>query len=106
MENVIFLPAGDCALCVEFGNAISPELNEKVQNLAQVLEQTPLKGMIETVPTFRSLLIQYNPSIISYSRLCKKLQKICEIKKRTENKPKVHTIPVCYDCLLYTSRCV
>ena len=47
------LPAGDCALVVEFGDIISEELNRKVQDLNEELKKIELKGVVETVPTLR-----------------------------------------------------
>ena len=50
------LPAGDCALVVEFGNEINEALNRKVQCLNEKVAAAHVKGIVETVPTFRSLM--------------------------------------------------
>ncbi|MBI2080531.1 MAG: carboxyltransferase domain-containing protein, partial [candidate division NC10 bacterium] len=52
-----FLPAGDAALTVEFGNRIAIPLNRKVRALAVALEQAGVPGVVEVVPTYRSLTI-------------------------------------------------
>jgi hypothetical protein len=59
------LPLGDAALTVEFGNAISPELNDQVVALDIALASADLDGIIETAPSYRSLLICYEPLAIS-----------------------------------------
>lgn len=56
-----FLPAGDKAIIVEFGDEISPELNRRVRNLKLAIEKAPVPGIIETVPTYRSLLVYFDP---------------------------------------------
>lgn len=56
-----FLPAGDRALVVEFGDAISRDLSRRVLALDAALRRAALPGVVETVPTFRSLLVHYDP---------------------------------------------
>ncbi len=64
-----FLPVGDAALTVEFGDAISPELNDMVVALDIAVTAAELDGIIETIPSYRSLLICYEPLEISYQHL-------------------------------------
>lgn len=56
-----FLPVGDGALCVEFGDGISPELNALVHQARTAIDAARLEGVIECVPSFRSLLVHYDP---------------------------------------------
>jgi KipI family sensor histidine kinase inhibitor len=56
------LPLGDAGVVVEFGgDAISDQANAAVRALRLVLEERRLPGLVETVPTYRSLLIIYDP---------------------------------------------
>ena len=59
------LDAGDGALTIEFGDRIAPELVARVRSLAQVLDAAlargELPGVIETMPTFRSLTVLFDP---------------------------------------------
>ncbi|UCG36332.1 MAG: 5-oxoprolinase subunit PxpB [Candidatus Bathyarchaeota archaeon] len=64
-----YLPVGDKALLVEFGNAISLEMNRKVHALDRAVSQAKLLGVEECVPTYRSLLVYYDPLETSYERL-------------------------------------
>jgi len=63
------MPLGDQALVVEFGNVISPEVNSRVHALHDAVSKAKLWGVGECVPTYRSLLITYDPIKISYENL-------------------------------------
>ena len=54
------LPAGDSALVVDFGNVIDEKINDKVHALAAALEAKKTNGIIEMVPTFRSLMVCFD----------------------------------------------
>lgn len=98
MTNIKLLPAGDSAVCAEFGRKISPEINRRVTALKKALEKRNLPGITETVPSFRSLLICYDPLILSYDRLKEEILRAAEDNTGESGEPKrvVH-IPVCYD---------
>jgi KipI family sensor histidine kinase inhibitor len=69
-----FLLAGDAALVVEFGqalgtSAIDLEINRRVHALARALAECPLPGLGETVPSYRSLLVHYDPLRLSYAEV-------------------------------------
>jgi KipI family sensor histidine kinase inhibitor len=55
------LTAGDCALVVEFGDAIDPGLNREVRELWRAIEHAGTRCIVEMVPTYRSLLVYYDP---------------------------------------------
>lgn len=57
------LPAGDAALVAELGDTIDPALNEAVQALDAALTDAAPAGLVETVPTYRSLLVHYDPCL-------------------------------------------
>jgi KipI family sensor histidine kinase inhibitor len=69
-----FLLMGDRGLLVEFGDEISAEVNEKVRKMALAIQAETPDGVIEVVPTYRSLLVLYNPLIISLEDLKKRLE--------------------------------
>jgi len=50
---------GDRGLLVEFANELSVEINARVRALGQALHGVP--GVVEVIPTFRSLLIVLDP---------------------------------------------
>jgi KipI family sensor histidine kinase inhibitor len=88
---------GDRGLLLEFGDEISPEVNEKVRRMALAIQAESIEGMIETVPTYRSLLVLYNPLILPADELKKRLIRLEEELKQTSfPDPKLTKIPVLY----------
>jgi allophanate hydrolase subunit 1 len=63
------LQAGDTALAIEFGDTIDRRLSAWVLALARRLEEARLGGIMETVPTFRSLLVYYDPLVLPVASL-------------------------------------
>lgn len=61
------LSSGDAALVVEFGDTVDPKLNAAVLALDGALAGQP--GIVETVPTYRSLLIHYDPLATSFAQV-------------------------------------
>lgn len=96
-EKANFRIAGDCGLLVEYGNTIDPAVNQKVRSMAIVVKDNMPAGVIEIIPTYRSILIYYDPSITTPSLLKATLtdleSSLSEIKIPP---PKVVEIPVCY----------
>ena len=74
MAEVRFLLTGDTSLTVEFGNEISEEINAQIRAFNIALDQSGIKGIVETVPTYRSLMVHYDPGVIAYGPLVKKLK--------------------------------
>ena len=67
--SVRFLPAGDRGLVVEFGNEVSSAISAQVRTLDADLAAARIPGVVEAVPTYRSLGIEYDPSEISFEAL-------------------------------------
>ncbi len=63
------IACGDSALVVELADQIDEETNKRVIALADMLATQPIAGVIETVPTYRSLLVTYDPIVIRGKRL-------------------------------------
>ena len=62
-------PAGDQALVVEIGEGIDEIVNQRVHALALALERRELPGIVDLVPTYRSLLVNYDPLRIEFAAL-------------------------------------
>ena len=95
--GVRFRLAGDRGLLAEYGDTISPEVNRKVRQVAAALEAQPLRGVIEVIPTYRSLFLLYDPMATSPEELQAALLELEE--RLTEVKippPREVEIPVCY----------
>ncbi len=64
-----FLAAGDTAFVVEFGEAVDPAINRQVMDLARAIRQTAPAGVVDLVPTFRSLMVHYDPTTVRRTAL-------------------------------------
>ncbi|MGE0750523.1 MAG: allophanate hydrolase subunit 1 [Variibacter sp.] len=91
-----FLDAGETALVVEFGTTVDPQINDRVLALDAAFAALQLAGVRETVPTYRSLMIHYDPLVISRGALIDAVQKV-EAAPEIASRPKNHwMIPCCY----------
>jgi KipI family sensor histidine kinase inhibitor len=89
------LPCGDTALAVEFGSDIDPRLNARVLALdARVREAVP--DVIETVPTYRSLLVHYDPLAIDFEAICVILQNLARDLPDEPVQRRLWRVPVVY----------
>lgn len=95
-ETQFFL-MGDRGLLLEFGDEISAEVNEKVRKMALALQAEPLEGIRDVVPTYRSLLVLYNPWIIPLEDLKRRLKQLeTGLKEISFPDPKLTKVPVLY----------
>src|SRR3569623_179829 len=60
------LPSGDSAVTVEFSRDIDDDANQRVLALDRAVSQAALDGVTEAVPTYRSLLVHYDPGTIGF----------------------------------------
>ncbi len=97
MDNVKFLLTGDTSILVEFGNAISTEINTKIRAFDIVLKKSGLEGLVETVATYRSLIVHYRPESIQHEALVAHMQNLLEnLDSISVPAAKVIEIPVMY----------
>ena len=97
MPEPKILTAGDSALTVEFGNEISEKVNGRVLALDQAIQTANIPGITETVPTYRSLLVCYDPCIIRYATLRRKILRLTRSLGATASgSGRIVEIPVCY----------
>ena len=68
-SSLRFLPAGDRALVVELGDSVRPEINRQVHDLLRAVEERALAGVVDLVPTYRSLLVEFDPTTSSVDQL-------------------------------------
>ena len=92
-----FLSGGDRAIFIEFGDDIDPEANQRVISLKLAVEAADIPGVVESVPTYRSLLVYFEPLQISASQL---RETICRLRHsstaRELPRRKLVKIPVTY----------
>jgi len=92
-----FLPCGDLALSVELGDDINREVNARVLALEYLIERQRVTGVTETVPSYRSLLVYYDPLVIGWDALTTALHALWR-EARPEVLPPARTVevPCCY----------
>src|SRR5262245_61388653 len=91
-----FLPCGDTALAVEFGDRVDRGVSALVLALAEQLKVAAVAGVVEAVPTFRSLIIHYDPLTVSQMELREKLAPLLLGLRAAERSGRHWRIPVCY----------
>ncbi|WP_374447387.1 5-oxoprolinase subunit PxpB [Stella sp.] len=70
------LPAGDAALTVELGDTVDPVVNRRVLEFDRRLRAAALPGVRESVPTYRSLFVQYDPGAVDFAGLAAALLRL------------------------------
>jgi len=88
--------AGECALVAEFGDRIDPEVADGVLAFDRAVRAAELPGLRETVPTYRSLMLHYDPGVVSRAELAEALGAI-DPEAVAATPPKRWRVPVCLD---------
>ena len=95
------LALGDAALTVEFGDGIAPATHACVLGFAAALETLAadgrLPGVLEWVPTFRSVSVHFDPDRVDSAALAAALLALAGEGRRATASGRVRTLPVCFD---------
>lgn len=92
------LDLGDRAITVEFGNAIDPVLLARVAALDHACARAALPGVIETVPSFRSLTVVFDPRVTSRAELLPALETLLAADGSTDTTlTRRWRLPACYE---------
>ena len=93
----VFRIMGDCSLLVELGDEISPAVNQSVQELFTALDMQPIDGVRELVPSYRSLMVVYDPLTTLPVDLKRAIGDIYHHLNQTElPEPRTIDIPIVY----------
>jgi KipI family sensor histidine kinase inhibitor len=90
------LPSGDSAITVEFSRNIDDAANRRVLTLDRAMAAEPVTGVTETVPTYRSLLVHYDPEQIDFDKLGEKILTLAQRPVPATAKTRRWRIPVVY----------
>ena len=97
MQEIKILTAGDSSLLIEFGDEISPKINQKIAATVKLMKEQHIEGVVDIIPAFCSLLINYDPRVIGYEDLKNRMKALVKVDIKAEaGKKKVYEIPVCY----------
>lgn len=93
----VFRPMGDRSLLVEIGEKISADVNRRVQELMLRLLQANLPGVRELAPSYRSLLVVFDPLTIAPEKLKAAITDVAARPGGSElPQAKLITVPVFY----------
>jgi KipI family sensor histidine kinase inhibitor len=93
---VRFLDAGDSAVIVEFGDGIDPKINAHVLALDAKLNASRIVGLVETVPTYRSLMVQVDPLVFDRDGFETRVRCLLPTLNETAPAGKRWRVPVVY----------
>jgi KipI family sensor histidine kinase inhibitor len=95
------LSLGDSAWTVEFGAAIAPELRDRVLGLCHALDERQraggLDGVVEWVPTFRSVTVHFDPRRCDAEALGRDLAALAATSGSLRPNGTLWRLPVCFD---------
>jgi KipI family sensor histidine kinase inhibitor len=91
------VPLGDSALLVQLGEEVDITINQRVHVLAALIDASPLSGVIETVPAYSTLLVHYDPLILTNAEIHNWVrEKLDHIQDVSLRKPRQVEVPVRY----------
>ena len=91
-----YLPAGESALVVEFGTTAEDRFHDQVLALDAALAAHPIDGIRETVPTYRSLMVHFDPRKLTPEALTAALGGVAQ-EGAAKRAPRHWRIPACYE---------
>jgi KipI family sensor histidine kinase inhibitor len=90
------LPNGDAAVSVEFGDSIDTKVNASVLAFDLAVQQAGMPGVIETVPTYRALMVHLDPLTADHSKLFDALLQLARGTLPQSDNKRRWTVPVVY----------
>ncbi len=90
------LPCGDAALTVEFGDTVDSAINARVLGFDAAVAEAAIAGIVETVPTYRSLFVQYDPVSVGFADLADRLRELAARARPQAANGRRWRIPVVY----------
>ncbi len=87
--------AGESAISIELGEGIEPRVHQQVLALDAAICATPIAGLRETVPSYRALLVIYDPEEIARDTLIAKLETLAP--RAADLSPREWLIPACFE---------
>tara|TARA_B100000029_G_scaffold135336_1_gene129746 strand:+ start:3691 stop:4392 length:702 start_codon:yes stop_codon:yes gene_type:complete len=93
------VPAGDSAILIELGSEVDPEISSRVFALTDLMRDAGLNSGLEILPTYRSVLVYYDPLVSSYAEMLDAVNGVIEGLAEPANVKsslKIVEIPVVY----------
>lgn len=97
-----FLPSGDTGLTVQFETGDPAQANAQVHHLNGALARRGLPGIVEIVPTLRSVLVHYDPCETTQAELIAAITLLLDHEVKSEETEARHwRLPICFDIAEY-----
>ncbi len=64
-----YIDCGDSALIVKIGDDISMETNSVVRKLLVLIEDHKIDGVVDLIPSYNELMVNYNPAVTSHDQI-------------------------------------
>ena len=92
-----FRLGGDRALYIEVGDVISPQVNRRVKGLLDAIDEAAIEGVEALAPTYRSILVYYDPLKIPLEELKRRLSDLGRaLPDASSSEAKIFEIPTLY----------
>ncbi len=91
-----FTAVADCAVLVEFGEGIAPDIHARVVGLDHLLTDAPPLGLVEVIPAYAGLLAVFDPLLTDHAGLTAVLQSRLRGPAPPQTAPVRHDLGVCY----------
>ncbi len=97
MKKITMKAEGDSSLLIEFEKTISPKVNQHIAAMVKLIRQQQIEGIEDMIPTYCSLLINYNPLVIGFDDIKERIGCIARMDTKVGSVSKrVYEIPVLY----------
>lgn len=96
MTGIRFGRAGDRALLAYPPGGDDAETSARVRALESALRARAPAGVLETVPAVTSLLVLYEPAVVSFEAACTHLAGAAEVPAEDAEPGRLHVVPVAY----------
>ena len=95
-DEPVFRAAGDQAVLVELGDEIDPDTNARVHSLARAIEEAGVAGLVDLIPAYDSLLVQYDATTVSTADLRAQIVELDSARVESAGGGRVVELPVLY----------
>jgi inhibitor of KinA len=96
MSDYRLLPAGDTAVVIELGDAVDRQVSGRILALARRIDECAGEGIVETVPTFRSLMVHYDPARLTPAALAARIGQLMRELQGAPQPGRIWRLPACY----------
>jgi KipI family sensor histidine kinase inhibitor len=89
-------PAGDSGLVVEFADRIDPAVSARVLDLDRAVLAAGIPGVLETLPTYRTLFVRVDPLVADPHGLEQALSRLAAAARSDARPGRLWRVPVAY----------